>query len=199
MTQTPAPAAAPKTSGMAIASLVCGIVGFCTVGVGGLVGIVLGIVAIKKINGSGGALAGRGLSIGGIILSIVSLIAWAAVAAFVACGCLWASRVAANPSGFINTLQDVESQAFEAMTVANANQLTAAAAVYCTEHKDQFPPPDTWPQALTLGSPMIYAEPGKPGTRIFAMNAALRGLKQSDVPNPTQTVLFGRKGAGKCQ
>ena len=97
--------------------------------------------------------------------------------------------------------KETQSAATEGMPLANASQLTAATAVYCDQHKDQYPPPDKWPQVLSLGSPALYAEPGKPGTRMFAMNAMLKGLNQSDVPNPTQTVLFfecapGRPPAG---
>src|ERR1035437_4067181 len=50
-----------KTSGMAIASLVLGILGIC--GITALVGLILGIVALVKINRSGGRLSGQGLAI----------------------------------------------------------------------------------------------------------------------------------------
>ncbi len=40
----------PETSGLAIASLVCGIVGFVSCGLGGLAGLVLGIWAMVKIT-----------------------------------------------------------------------------------------------------------------------------------------------------
>ena len=46
----------PKTSGLAIASLVCGIVGMC-LWVPGMIGIVLGIKAIRQINGSAGTVS----------------------------------------------------------------------------------------------------------------------------------------------
>ena len=67
----PAPLAAPpgpaKTSGVAIASLILGILGFC--GITALVGLILGIVALVKINRSGGRLSGQGLAIAGISVS----------------------------------------------------------------------------------------------------------------------------------
>src|SRR5450759_183601 len=51
------PSGAPaKTSGMAIASLVLGVLGFFTCGVTGLVGLVLGIISMVKIKKSGGQL-----------------------------------------------------------------------------------------------------------------------------------------------
>lgn len=68
------PARAPTTSGLAISSLVCGIIGLCTFGLGGLVGLVLGIIGILKIGKSDGQLKGKGLAIGGIVASALSLI-----------------------------------------------------------------------------------------------------------------------------
>ncbi|MCH2379638.1 MAG: DUF4190 domain-containing protein, partial [Pedosphaera sp.] len=43
----------PKTSGMAIGSLVCGILGIC-LGLPAPVGLILGIIAIRQINSSAG-------------------------------------------------------------------------------------------------------------------------------------------------
>ena len=69
------PAQAPaKTSGQANASLVCGIVGPCTLGLASIAGLILGIVGLKKIKAGGGAVGGRGLAIAGIIVSVVTLI-----------------------------------------------------------------------------------------------------------------------------
>src|SRR6186713_2703390 len=55
---------AGRTSRMAIASLVLGILG-CT----SIVGLILGIIALVKIKESRGGLAGRGLAIAGICVS----------------------------------------------------------------------------------------------------------------------------------
>lgn len=62
----PAPAAATQTSGLAIASLVCSLAGLCTAGLGAVVGVIFGIVALAKIKRSRGALKGTGLAIGGL-------------------------------------------------------------------------------------------------------------------------------------
>ena len=43
---------ATKTSGLAIASLVCGIVGFCTVGLGSIAGVILGVMGLGRITRS---------------------------------------------------------------------------------------------------------------------------------------------------
>jgi len=72
--QPTSPAPAPKTSGHAIAGLLVGLGGLCTCGVGGIVGLVLSIVALKKIDASRGTLGGRGLAIAGIIASAVCIL-----------------------------------------------------------------------------------------------------------------------------
>ena len=63
----------PKTSGLAIASLVCGIFGLLFLP--GLLGVILGIIAISRINSSNGAIKGKGLAIGGLVLSGVTMVA----------------------------------------------------------------------------------------------------------------------------
>jgi len=65
-------------SGLAIASLVCGILGtltgiFIYSGVSlGLAGIVLGIVALVKVKN--GTASGKGLAIGGIVTGVLSFV-----------------------------------------------------------------------------------------------------------------------------
>jgi len=71
---SPPPAAPTKTSGHAIAGLIVGLGGICTCGVGGIVGLILSIVALKKIDASRGTLGGRGLAIAGIIASAVCIL-----------------------------------------------------------------------------------------------------------------------------
>jgi hypothetical protein len=66
-----------KTSGLAIAALVCGIAGLCTAGLGGGVGIILGIVAVVKVKRSAGQLKGKGMAVVGIIAGILSILLWA--------------------------------------------------------------------------------------------------------------------------
>ena len=71
---SPPPAAPTKTSGHAIAGLIVGLGGLCTCGVGGIAGLILSVVALKKIDASGGTLGGRGLAIAGIIASAVCIL-----------------------------------------------------------------------------------------------------------------------------
>ena len=58
---------------MAIASLVCGVLGLCLL-LPSLFGAIFGIIALVKINKSHGALTGSGLAIGGLVTSALSLV-----------------------------------------------------------------------------------------------------------------------------
>jgi hypothetical protein len=64
--------AGPKTSGLAIASLVTGLFFWCCA-VPGIVAIVLGHLALESIEDSGGTKSGRGMAIAGIVLGWVGV------------------------------------------------------------------------------------------------------------------------------
>jgi uncharacterized membrane protein YeaQ/YmgE (transglycosylase-associated protein family) len=75
---TAAASGQPKTPGLAIASLICGIAGFplffvCFSGIAaGIVGAVLGHIALKKIRQSQGTLGGEGMAKAGMICGYIS-------------------------------------------------------------------------------------------------------------------------------
>jgi hypothetical protein len=66
-----APHPAPRTSGLAIASLVLGLLWLC--GLGSLLATIFGAVAINQISRSNGTLDGKGMAIAGLILGIIGL------------------------------------------------------------------------------------------------------------------------------
>lgn len=76
-----APVHQARNSGFAIAALVLGLLGLC--GIGSILAIIFGAVAIKQIDESNGELTGKGMAKAGLILGIVWLaimiIWWAAV------------------------------------------------------------------------------------------------------------------------
>jgi prepilin-type processing-associated H-X9-DG protein len=169
---TPAPA--PKTSGLAIASLVLGIVGPCTVGLGSIIGIILGIVGLVKIGKSAGAKGGRGLAIAGIVVSAAGLLVLPLLVAILL------------PAVF-----GALDQANSASSANNVRQLCMAAQVYAASHRQQLPPADSWPQIFQEQAGLsadVMADPGDDkGGRAYAMNAALDG---KGVAQNGRTVLF---------
>jgi hypothetical protein len=84
----PSPGYAPvgPTSGMAIASLVCSLLGI------GLVGVILGHLALNEINKSNGYTQGRGLAIAGLIIGYLQIAAGVIVILFFIFGILIAAN-----------------------------------------------------------------------------------------------------------
>ena len=95
MTQAPPPPPArTQTSGKAIASLVCSIVGFFTCPlVLHIVGIVLGNVALREIRAAPDQLEGEGLAKTGLILG------WIGIGLAVLGLCLWLAMVSMMAAG----------------------------------------------------------------------------------------------------
>ena len=111
---TPTAPARPR-QGMAIASLVIGILSVPTLGClgfGALVGIVLGTIALVRANREPGEYGGRGLAIGGMVASALSLlvaIPLAGIVAAIAIPSLLRARVSANEAAVIGDVRTVIS------------------------------------------------------------------------------------------
>jgi len=68
--------AGPRTNGLAITSLVLGLVGWLLCGIGSVIAIVLGFVARSQIRQSWGRQTGTGMATAGIVLGFVSVAGW---------------------------------------------------------------------------------------------------------------------------
>lgn len=75
----PPSAAGGQTNTLAIVSLVSALVGcLCMPALGSIAGIITGFVALSQINASNGGQKGRELAIGGIVVSFLGCLSWAA-------------------------------------------------------------------------------------------------------------------------
>ncbi len=107
-------AQAKKSQGMATASLVIGVIGVFTFGllaVGAVVGLILGVVALKRTSREPSVYGGRGVAIGGIVtnaLGVLSIFPLAIVLA-IAVPNLLAARRAANEASAISGLREIIS------------------------------------------------------------------------------------------
>jgi prepilin-type processing-associated H-X9-DG protein len=168
-------AAAPaQTSGMAIASLVLGVLGFC--GITALVGLILGIVALVKINRSGGRLSGHGLAIAGICISALMLFLSIPITAAMLLPALARAKERAQTINCINNLR----------------QLALGVKMYASDHNDAFPPVATWSDAIQsqVGSAKVFQCPSHPELRCaYAYNHNLDGKKEGEI-NPQTVLLF---------
>lgn len=71
------PGAPLRNSGLAIASMVCGIAGYLTcyfVGILGIPAVICGHMALNQINNSAEPVAGRGMAIAGLILGYLGIL-----------------------------------------------------------------------------------------------------------------------------
>lgn len=101
---------AKKRNGLAIASLIVGIISFFTFGlllVGAITGVVLGILALNKAKSNPAVYGGHGLAIGGIVTSALSLliIIPLGIITAIAIPNLLAARRAANEGAAIQSLR----------------------------------------------------------------------------------------------
>lgn len=168
-----APPQPPKTSGLAISSLVLGVLG-CTAPVG----LVLGFVALKKIKASQGRLGGHGLALAGVIVS----------------GCVLALVfLAAIPAALLfPALAKAKSKAQAINCVNNLKQLGLAVRIWSMDKGEKFPAATNWCDGILneAGSPKIYVCPALPALRSgYAFNARLSGLEEGQV-DPGTVMIF---------
>lgn len=171
------PAPEGKTSGLAIASLVLGILGIISCGVTALVGLVLGIVALVRINRSGGAQKGHGFAVAGIAVSAAFLLFLPVMAGLL-----------------LPPLAKAKSKAQSITCMNNLKQLALGALMYAGDHNDRLPSADNWCDALLSysGSEAVFrCANGAPGHRChYGYNARLSGAELPSVKDPDKMVLF---------
>jgi hypothetical protein len=172
-TTTDAPA---KTSGMAISSLVLGILGMFTCGITALIGLILGIIAMVKVKNSGGRLGGNGIALAGVIVSGIFLFMIPIYAALM-----------------LPALAQAKQRAQTINCVNNEKQLALAVRIYSGDNKDQLPPAATWCDAIrtSTGSDKPYQCPmGKSNARCsYAFNAKLGGMDKNKI-DPHTVMIF---------
>lgn len=183
-TPPPLPAGAPatpaKTSGMAITSLVLGILGIASCGITVLlsapVGLILGIVAMNKIGKSPGQLRGKGLALAGIIVSSLTFLLIPIFAAML----LPALAAAKQKAQAINC-------------VSNEKQLALAVKMYSDDNTNHFPPAVMWCDAITrytVGSGLFKCPAANSSGRCdYAFNAKLDGMDDSKI-DPHTVMIF---------
>jgi len=172
----PAPAVPPKTSGMAIASLVLGCCGLPSCGLTALPGLILGILSLNKINKSEGRLSGKGLGIAGICVSGLFLI-------------MLPIYLGISFPAF----SKARSTAHSIRCVNNLRHLGLATRLYADSNNDTLPLSANWCDAILagVGSPGAFQCPraSKEKRSAYGFNQMLNGRKLGEV-NPTTVLLF---------
>ena len=171
------PPATGKTSALAVASLVLGILGVCTCGATAIFGLVLGIIALVMISNSQGALRGKGMALTGTILSGVFLLMLPVLAAML-----------------LPALAAAKQKAQEINCMNNEKQLVLAVRIYSDANTNTFPPAATWCDAIktNVGLEKVFKCPAAPNAASrcdYAFNNKLDGMDAAKI-DPQTVVIF---------
>lgn len=180
----PAPAptimgGAPRTSPMAIWSLILGILGLVTCGLGAIAGLVLGILGLKQTKDRPAEFTGGGLAIAGIIISAIMI-----------------------PVGGIGTpaalmfpvFARAQESAKQSLCQNHVKQLGTAMRVYLAEYDDTYPPAAQWSDLLkpyARMGPKVYQCPSAPEQECgYGFSDALGGQPEGVLQSVSETVLL---------
>jgi len=206
----PSPAKPSKTSGLAIASLVCGFLGFLLLP--GLFGVVFGIMALRQINASGGTVGGKGLAIGGLVLSGITIAATVVILlmASMLLPALGKAKGKANRIKCVNNLSNIGKAHF-GFAIDNDERLPWQLAP--TQRQNHFGSGAT--QGLTVGAifgiqamkaelqtPKILVSPSDPARHAANENMETEWSSYNTSagnPIPTEDISYGLCAGGDTQ
>ena len=157
-TTQPQQAQQAKTSGLAITSLVLGILSLFTCLVTAIPAIILGIVALVKIGKRREQLKGMGLAIAGICVPVVAI-----------------PLVALMMAITLPALTRTRTIAFRMVCAQNLSALGKAMLIYANDYNDMYPTPSKWCDLL-----VEYQNVSK---QTFACPAALMKYRSVDQCN----------------
>lgn len=200
MAPPPLPQAAPRTSGLAIASLVLGVLGFC--GITGLAGLILGIIALAQIRRSGGTVKGTGLAVAGIIVSALMLAALIIAGIVVAQTIIKQQRQfgpggpAFNPQPTLGRPQNWIPNPDRC--AANVKAITQGALRSVSSNGGRFPDGSNWCDTVQVYLPSLSTlrcpSDGSSDRCSYGFNAAVSGLATNQVSPRTVLIFESRSG-----
>ncbi len=171
---SPAQTTAIKTSGWAIASLVCAILSPLTCFISGLLAIIFGIVALVNINKSRGNLKGNGMAISGIVIPIIIV-----------------PFIAILLSILMPALAKVRILSQRVVCGSHMNSIGKELMIYANDNNDKYPATDKWCDLLLENSNIskkVLICPGAPeGPCDYAMN---KNIEKIGPLGPSDLVLL---------
>ncbi|MDH7501999.1 MAG: DUF4190 domain-containing protein [Verrucomicrobiota bacterium] len=171
-----------KTSGLAIASLVLGILGIVTCGLTAVAGLILGIVALNKSSKTGDRSA-RGFALAGTIVSAVFLVLLPLLAGMLLPGLAAAKQKASSIS-----------------CISNVKQLCLGLMIYADENNGTLPSADKWCDAIIsyVGNETVFKCPEGAGTERahYGFNRKLSGVSLKQIESPATTVMIFEVSGG---
>ncbi|MCH8968537.1 MAG: DUF4190 domain-containing protein [Planctomycetes bacterium] len=163
-----------RRAGLAIASLVLGIVGFCTVGIAGIVGVILGIVALVKASNEPQVDRGRGFAIAGIVTGAVSLLSSIMV-------------VPIMISILLPSLSQARELAKRTVCGVNLRAMDASLRSYVEEHDQEPPDISVLIDANSIGSKGLNCPSVD---RVISQTPPYIWIRGADCTNAENVVLY---------
>ena len=165
-----APGLRVKTSGMAVAALVLGILSMFTCGLTIIPAVILGIVSLVKIGRSGGGLSGTGFAIAGIVVPFTVMPLMAMLIGIM-----------------MPTMARVRHIAFRMICGNNMSDIGKLMLLYAGDYDEKFPTPSNWCELLNEYAeinPKSFRCKGAPGGQCnYAMNINIEKLGTSSPPD----------------
>jgi len=159
-----------KTSGLAIAALILGILSFFTCYITLIPAVIVGAISLFKIGNSKGRLKGLGLAITGIALPVILIPVFAIVMAI-----------------FMPALGSVKVQAQKLVCGTNMKGMANAIQVYQFDFNDEYPTGSKWCDLLMthadVGPKSFVCQSGQQGRSHYALNENALKLGQHAPPN----------------
>jgi prepilin-type processing-associated H-X9-DG protein len=176
------PTSLPRTAGLAIASLVLGILSItCCSILAGIPALILGSIALKRIGASGGTLGGKSQALAGIVMSMVSFALLPFVTAVIA--------IAASVA--VPALSAAQAKAQEAVCLNNVRQCTLACVRYAHDHDTAVP--KSWGSVKnyvvneTPGKSLLHCR--KDPNRSVSYEIVNPGQRLADLGPPEETII----------
>jgi type IV pilus assembly protein PilA len=177
-----------KSTGLAITSLIVGVMSFLTLGllgVGAVVAFVTGIVALKKTRKQPAIYGGEGFAVAGIVLGSISalMFAYVLLIAAIAVPNLLASRRAANEAAVIASLRKISSAEatyystkglsrwYGTLQDLGERDLIDQALASGTKYGYRFDLKMTGSSFEVTATPLTYGRTSSPGTRSFYLSS----------------------------
>jgi len=123
----PSYASSTPSSGLAVAALVCGILGLVFCLPVGIAGLVMGIIALVRTNREPEKYGGKGMAIGGIVTGAISPITFITV-------------ISLFISILLPSIEQAREFAMRALCEANMRSTVTALAIYADSNNGDFPP-----------------------------------------------------------
>jgi len=178
---TAPPSSPPRTSGLAVASLILGVLGGLVIT--GLLGLIFGIMALLQINRSDGRLRGQGLAIAGTVISGIAMLSTPILAAMV-----------------FPVFMRARSAAHKAVCLSNVKNISLALQMYMADNGDRLPAADNWCGDLEdyVHNYDVFLCPVADADLdcAYAFNSDLSGADFASFADPTSTVAFFESDLG---